>query len=103
MKDYTIKHDKDKLPLFDVPIELLEAVSKVMEYGKSKYGESTWHRVDAERYLHAMLRHIYAMQDIDENGKKYINLNKIDNESGLKHLYHVACNIAFIVSLNERK
>lgn len=100
--DYTIKHDKDKPKLSQVPKEALEAVAEVMAYGTDKYGSGTWNRVEVQRYIDALARHLYAMQDIDENGREYINLAKKDDESGIEHLYHLLCNAAYAAALYKR-
>lgn len=100
--DYTIKYDQNKPKLSQFPREAMEAVAEVMEYGARKYGKGTWNRVEIQRYIDAGARHLYAMQDIDENGKECINLSKIDEESGLEHLYHLACNVVYAVALYKR-
>lgn len=100
--DYTIKHDKDKPKLSQVPKEALEAVAEVMAYGTDKYGNGTWNRVEVQRYIDALARHLYAMQDIDENGREYINLAKKDDESGIEHLYRLLCNAAYAAALYKR-
>lgn len=100
--DYTIKHDKGKLKLASFPKEAIEAVCEIMEFGAKKYGEGTWNRVEAVRYIQAASRHLYAMQDINEKGKEYINLAKLDDESNLEHLYHLACNVVYATALYKR-
>lgn len=100
--DYTIKYDQNKPKLSQFPREAMEAVVEVMEYGARKYGGGTWSRVEAQRYVDAAARHLYAMQDIDENGREFINFSKVDEESGLEHLYHLACNVVYAVALYRR-
>lgn len=100
--DYTIKCDQNKPKLSQFPREAMEAVVEVMEYGARKYGGGTWNRVEIQRYIDAATRHLYAMQDIDENGKEFINFSKVDEESGLEHLYHLACNVVYAVALYKR-
>lgn len=100
--DYTIKHDKGKPQLALFPKEAMEAVCEIMEFGANKYGQGTWNRVEAIRYINAAARHLYAMQSKDENGKEYIDLSKKDNESGLEHLYHLACNVVYATALYKR-
>lgn len=100
--DYTIKYDQNKHKLSQFPREAMEAVVEVMEYGARKYGKGTWNRVEAQRYVDAAARHLYAMQDIDENGKECINLAKKDEESRIEHLYHLACNVVYAVALYRR-
>lgn len=101
MRNYNIKYDKDKPDLIKIPREALNAISKVMNYGMTKYGEFTWHKVEADRYLSATLRHLYALQEKTVDGKIIINFNKVDEESKLKHLYHAICNLVFIIAITE--
>lgn len=101
--DYTIKYDQNKHKLSQFPREAMEAVCEVMEYGARKYEKGSWNRVDVQRYIDAAARHLYAMQDINENGKECINLAKKDEESGIEHLYHLACNVVYAVSLYRRE
>lgn len=101
--DYSIKYDQGKHKLSQFPREAMEAVVEVMEYGARKYGKGSWNRVEVERYIDAAARHLYAMQDIDENGRECVNLSKKDDESGLEHLYHLACNIVYAVALYRRE
>ena len=100
--DYTIKYDQNKHKLSQFPREAMEAVVEVMEYGARKYGKGSWNRVEVERYIDAAARHLYAMQDRDENGRECINISKKDDESGLEHLYHLACNVVYAVALYKR-
>lgn len=89
MQDQTIKADAGKLRLSLVPVEIIRAVARVREYGVDKYGAAeSWRSVEAERYREALLRHILAWWD-DPSG--------VDAESGLPHLWHAACNIAFLL------
>lgn len=86
-----IKRDAGKPRLSLVPPELLEAVGAVRTYGVEKYGDAeSWHKVEPERYRDALLRHLMA----------YIKQPEaIDKESGLPHLWHAACNMAFLIAL----
>lgn len=89
MQDQTIKADAGKLRLSLVPVEIIRAVARVREYGVDKYGKAeSWRSVEAERYREALLRHILAWWD---------DPNAVDAESGLPHLWHAACNIAFLL------
>lgn len=84
------KHDSDKLPLSIVPPELGESACRAMVCGMEKYGRDNWKRLpDFEgRYLDALLRHLTS---IIKNG-----VGAKDPDSGLKHLDHVAANVAFL-------
>lgn len=95
MNDQTIKFDAGKLRLSLVPTGIMAAIARVREYGVQKYGDSdNWKRVEPERYRDAMLRHTAAY--LDDN-------NSVDAESGLPHLWHTACNIAFLIALDRER
>lgn len=94
MNDQTLKADAGKLRISLVPTEIIRAVARVRMYGVEKYGDSkSWVNVEPERYKDALLRHILAYID-DPDGA--------DEESGLPHLWHAACNIAFLVEMEKR-
>jgi len=90
---YAYKHDKDKPRLDLVPPAIIEAVGVIRTYGVSKYGENTnWEKVDKSRYKAALMRHLC----------EYLrNENSVDEESGYPHLWHMACNIAFLCELQR--
>ena len=89
--DQSVKTDAGKIRPTLVPPALIEAVAAVREYGCSKYHDpDNWRRVEPQRYWEATLRHALAAWD---------NYEAIDDESGLPHLAHMACNIAFILQI----
>ena len=86
--DQKIKADAGKLRLTLVPREIIRAIARIRMYGNDKYGDSeSWRKVAPERYRDAAFRHFLAYLD-DPKG--------VDEESGLPHLWHLACNIAFL-------
>ena len=72
---------------------LIEAVGAVRTYGTEKYGDpDNWRKVQKEYYVDALLRHLCAyMKDP----------GSVDAESGLPHLWHLACNINFLVEMED--
>ena len=95
MTDQTIKADEGKLRLTLVPRELILAVAAIRMYGVRKYpegGPDNWKKVEPERYRDALFRHLLAYLD-DPSG--------VDPESGLPHLWHLACNAAFLIELEK--
>lgn len=87
--DQSAKADKGKLELSLVNPELVKAVAEVRMYGTEKYGDSeNWRKVEPKRYVDALYRHLLA----------YIEGNEVDEESGLSHLAHMACNISFLLN-----
>lgn len=94
MNDQTIKADAGKPRLSLVPPEIIIAIARVREYGVSKYGAAeSWQKVEKDRYKDALYRHWLEYLK-DPTGT--------DSESGLPHLWHLACNVAFLCEL-ERK
>ena len=89
--DDTAKHDIGKPRPTLVPVSLINAVTDVREYGTQKYGDpENWRNVEVQRYRDALYRHWLA----------YLGGERIDPESGLPHMYHVACNASFIIELD---
>ena len=89
------KADQGKPHPSYVPVALIEGVMAVREYGNQKYHDpDNWKQVEPERYHQAMLRHILAAWN---------DPYKIDPESGLPHIAHVATNIAFLLEMKEEK
>ena len=91
--DQTAKADAGKLPLTLVPTELIRAVAAVRKYGVQKYKQpDNWKRVEPQRYRDAAFRHFLA----------YIDDPESLDESGLPHLWHCACNLAFLIALEKK-
>ena len=86
-----IKFDDGKPKLTLVPRKIIFAIAKIREYGVKKYKDpDNWKTVEKERYRDAAYRHFMAYLD-DPDGA--------DKESGLPHLWHLACNIAFLCEM----
>ena len=85
----------DSIDVSLVPIEAIKAIREVRLYGIKKYGEvENWRNVSEERYQNAAYRHWLAYLE-DPDG--------VDAESGLPHLWHLACNVAFLVTKRWKK
>lgn len=87
------KLDGGKLMYDLLPPEFEESVVRVLTYGANKYEPNGWRNVpDAiNRYYAALRRHL----------TEYRKGNVTDDESGLKHLEHAACNICFLLELSK--
>lgn len=94
--DQQAKADQGKPHPSYVPVALIEGVMAVREAGTKKYGgdPDNWKQVEPDRYHQAMLRHILAAWN---------DPYKIDPESGLPHIAHVATNIGFLLEMKEEK
>ena len=88
------KADAGKPRLALVPPAIIEAVGAVRTFGTQKYGDpENWRQVEPARYRDALMRHLCA----------YLrNPAGVDAESGLPHLAHAACNVAFLLELERR-
>ena len=87
------KADKGKPRLPLVPVEIIRAIARVREFGTEKYKDpDNWKTVSKERYRDAAFRHMLSYIE-DPSG--------VDEESGLSHHYHLACNIAFLCELEK--
>lgn len=97
MNDQTAKADAGKLQLTLVPRQIIREIARIRMYGNEKYpegGPDNWRKVSPQRYRDAAYRHWLAYLD---------NPDGVDPESGLPHLSHLACNIAFLMELEEPK
>lgn len=77
-----IKHDSNKVRYTLVKPEAHLELVRVLEYGARKYGAFNWEKVDFNRYLDAIYRHLESFRMGVE----------IDEESGLHTLAHVVAN-----------
>lgn len=82
------KADQEKNRLDLIEPEFIEGVGKVLTFGADKYEPNNWQKVDdaENRYYAAAMRHLMAWRKGE----------KTDPESGISHLFHVACNIMFL-------
>ena len=94
--DYHAKQDYGKAKLSLVPRRIIWDVAAIREYGNNKYpdgGPDNWRGVEPERYRDAAYRHFLRYLDDPKS---------VDSESGLPHLWHLACNIAFLCEMEDR-
>ena len=97
MNNQSVKADAGKPKLTLVPPQIIRDIAVIREYGNNKYpegGKDNWKEVEPERYRDALFRHLLLYIE-DPYG--------VDEESGLKHLAHVACNVAFLCELEKDK
>lgn len=93
MNSQTAKADAGKPRLTLVPRQIIWDIAAVRVYGNQKYGDpENWRQVEPERYRDALMRHLMAYLDDPKS---------VDEESGLPHLWHLACNAAFLCELEK--
>jgi hypothetical protein len=90
-----IKYDGGKLRWSLLPINEIEDILKVLEFGARKYSPDNWKKIDLalDRYYDALMRHLSEWK---KNYDKGIS-NVKDEESGLSTLSHVGCCILFLM------
>lgn len=88
------KFDEDKVRMDLIPVSMLTGVGKVLTFGAKKYGDRNWEAgIKWSRVYAAALRHLMAWW----GGEEY------DQESGLPHLYHATCCLAFLIEYSGTK
>lgn len=89
------KYDQEKNRLDLVFPSIIEELGFIRTYGVKKYKDpENWQKIDdaKARYTAAAMRHFNAWRAGE----------KIDPESGHRHLSHCACNIMFLIELERR-
>lgn len=82
------KYDQEKPRTDLVPSSLVIEVGKVLGFGADKYADENWRSgCDWSRMYGAALRHLLAWHEGED----------LDPESGLSHLAHASCCIAFLI------
>ena len=95
MEDQTAKADAGKLQRTLGPRQIIRDIAVIRMYGNRKYKDpENWRQVSKERYRDAAYRHFLAYLD---------NPTGVDEESGLPHLWHLACNIAFLCEMEGER
>lgn len=85
------KADTGKPKISLVPTQIIRDIARVRMYGDQKYhAPFNWTIVEMDRYKDAMMRHLLAFLD---------DPTSIDEESGIPHYMHAACNMAFICEM----
>lgn len=90
------KYDQGKNRLDLVFPSIIEELGFIRTYGVNKYKDpENWCKIDdaKTRYTAAMMRHFNAWRAGE----------KIDSESGHRHLAHAACNLMFLIELERRE
>lgn len=88
------KFDSGKLRFDLIPPELEKAIATILTFGANKYGANKWQGLGNfnDRFTAALMRHLNAWR-LGE---------KDDPESGFPHLWHMACNVAFLIWKGEK-
>ncbi len=88
-----LRYNSGKLRYDLLPTDSTAELVKVLTYGANKYAARNWERGQKWSIPYAScLRHLQAWYAGEDN----------DPESGLSHLAHAACNIAFLLAYQAR-
>lgn len=88
------KFDEGKTPWELLPMDALEEVAKVLQFGATKYDAYNWTKgMDHSRLVGAACRHLL---------REWWCGRKTDEETGLSHLAHAACCILFLLAYELR-
>lgn len=90
-----VRFNQDKLRYDLIPPEFITALAEVFTFGAKKYTPNNWKGFTPEQQEEikgSLLRHIYAYLEGEEN----------DPESGLSHLAHAGCNLAFMIYFKNK-
>ena len=91
-----IKADTDKTRVSLVDPMFIVGTAEVLTFGAKKYEANNWKKLpynDIHRIKDSTMRHMMS----------YLDGEYIDEESGLAHLKHIACNIMFLLHHEEKK
>ena len=87
-----IKQPEDKIRLDLVEPSFIKAVGKVRTYGLKAYpDEQGWRNEPKQRFIAATMRHFEA----------YRSGEILDPESNMPHLWHAACNLMFLIEMEN--
>lgn len=94
-KSQDAKADAGKLEIDLVPMQIVKDIAEVRMYGTKTYKDpDNWKKVELRRYINALLRHTLAFVS---------DVNSVDEESGIAHYKHMACNLSFICHMMANK
>lgn len=68
----------------------LQGIAQVLMFGRDKYARGNWRNG---------LSHTQIMDSLLRHSSKYLSGEDLDDESGLPHVYHVACNALFLAEM----
>lgn len=88
-----VKYDKGKARYELIPTEALQGLAEVLTFGAEKYDPRNWEKgMDWGRVFGALQRHLWA----------WWNGEDTDPETGMSHLHHAACCVAFLQTYEAR-
>jgi hypothetical protein len=89
-----VKNDSGKLPVDLLPVDALEEIAKVLQFGAEKYEPRNWEKgMKWSRIYAACIRHLWAWFRGEDQ----------DQETGITHLAHSGCCVLFLISYHLRQ
>lgn len=89
-----VKADGEKPRMDLVPVYPIQQLGQVLTYGANKYSERNWEAgMDWGRPYAAAQRHLMSWWSGED----------LDPESGISHLSHALCNIAFLLEFVDKQ
>jgi hypothetical protein len=83
-----------KTQISQVPSSLIIETAKVLEFGAQKYSRDNWKKgMSFLSVYDSLQRHLLAWKDGQD----------LDEESGLPHLAHASCNLAFLIEFSSTR
>lgn len=87
------KFDGGKTRYELLPPEFLEGTARVLTFGAKKYADRNWETgIAYSRAYGALQRHLWAWWHGED----------LDDETGMSHLWHAACELAFLTAFEAR-
>lgn len=97
------KFDAGKVRIELVPPELVFAVATILTFGAIKYADRNWEKgMSWGRIFGSLMRHMWAWWAGKGPTTQSFLFGELDQETGLSHLWHAGCCIAFLISYEER-
>lgn len=102
MNQENLKKDQRKAPYHLLPLDVLEPLVRVYEFGTKKYAPNSWRQFEPtlenkNRMFSALMRHLAEWQSKTIKGEC-----AIDEESGLPTIAHVVWNAVTLMHLEQQ-
>lgn len=93
-KEEAMRFNDGKVELSLLPKSLLDETARVLMFGAQKYDRNNWKKgMKYTSIYDSLQRHLTAFLEGED----------VDPESGLLHLAHASCNIAFLIEYHTKQ
>lgn len=98
-----MKFDTGKVRMELLPPEFLFGTASILTFGAAKYGDRNWEKgMDWSRVFGALMRHMWCWWAGKGPTSENFAFGSVDDETKCSHLWHAACNMAFLVAFEAR-